>query len=228
MFVDQLRRSRTCLPAMPGTLPLQVDPLLYKLPPADQAEFMNLVSMFAFGEDRNKRNMGMTTFIKHLSLIHGFVCKRDAFDALRGIICGVQFGSGSFLVNTARLKEVMFRSKSCMNGCFQKLGYNVCRPSHDIATIFAQILPGYGNHMCTSRQWCVRKASEIATLRLTPNISVEIVGSDSPPSSPPEKEEKEEKREPVFMYDIQSLLNIKAPVDGIHRMSCDTLPPLRH
>lgn len=184
--------------------------------------------MFALADDRNRRNMGMTTFVKHLSMIHAFICKRDCFDALRGVICGIEFGNNSFLVNTGRLKRLMFRSKSCMNGCFQKLGYNVCRPAQDMASMFAQILPACGTHICTARQWCVRKAVDGVAWSLPPNITIEIAaGTDSSPSSPLSVEDKGTKSGGSFMYDIQSLLNIKAPVDGIHRMTFDKLPPLR-
>ncbi|OHT09153.1 hypothetical protein TRFO_22073 [Tritrichomonas foetus] len=167
------------------TVPFPTDPCLYKLPPTDQAEYLHLMSIFAYSDDRNKRNMGMSTFIKHLSMIHAFVCRGDAFDSLRGLICGIEFGLNTFLINTGRLKKLMYRSKSCMNGCFQKLGYNVCRPAHDISTLFAQIIPGYASHMLTARQWCVRRASENSQLCFIPNIKVEIASTvQSPPESP--------------------------------------------
>ncbi|OHT08393.1 hypothetical protein TRFO_23163 [Tritrichomonas foetus] len=166
----------------------QNDPLIYKLCPSDQAEYMHLLNMFAFSNDRNKRNLGMPTFIKHLSMIHAFVCRGDAYDSLRGLVCGIEFGFSTFLINTGRLKKLMYRSKSCMNGCFQKLGYSVCRPAHDITTLFAQILPGFGGHMFTSRQWCVRKAGENSALCFIPNIKIEIAATaekgSSIPSSP--------------------------------------------
>lgn len=171
------------------------DPILYKLPVSNQIEYFHLVNMFAYADDRNKRNLGMTTFIKHLSMIHAFVCRGDSFDALRGMLCGIEFGLNSFLINTGRMKKLMYRSKSCMNGCFQKLGYNVCRPPHDILTLFSQILPGIPSHLLTARQWCVRRASENSQLSFIPNIKVEIAtplnadptpetNSSSTPSSP--------------------------------------------
>lgn len=176
----------------PGSYP---DPILYKLPISNQIEYFHLVNMFAYADDRNKRNLGMTTFIKHLSMIHSFVCRGDSFDALRGMLCGIEFGLNSFLINTGRMKKLMYRSKSCMNGCFQKLGYNVCRPPHDILTLFSQILPGIPSHLLTARQWCVRRASENSQLSFIPNIKVEIAtplnsdpapdtNSSSTPSSP--------------------------------------------
>ncbi|KAK8884405.1 hypothetical protein M9Y10_043515 [Tritrichomonas musculus] len=171
------------------------DPLLYKLPISNQIEYFHLVNMFAYADDRNKRNLGMTTFIKHLSMIHAFVCRGDSYDALRGMLCGIEFGLNSFLINTGKMKKLMYRSKSCMNGCFQKLGYNVCRPPHDILTLFSQILPGIPSHLLTARQWCVRRASENSQLSFIPNIKVEIAtplnadptpetNSSSTPSSP--------------------------------------------
>ena len=185
MFVEHFSRSTQQVHNSPRAFSFPNDPLLCKLCPADQADFMHLMNLFAFSDDRNKRNLGMPTFIKHLSMIHSFVCRGDPYDALRGLVCGIEFGLSTFLINTSRLKKLMYRSKSCMNGCFQKLGYNVCRPAHDITSLFAQILPGFGAHMFTSRQWCVRKAGENSSLCFIPNIKIEIASSQtSHPSSP--------------------------------------------
>lgn len=200
-----------------------VDPLLCKLPPSDQAEFFNLVNIFAFADDRNKRNMGMSTFVKHLVMIHSFVCRGDAYDALRGVVCGIEFGLNSFLINTSRLKKLMFRSKSCMNGCFQKLGYTVCRPAHEITGLFAQILPTCSSQLITARHWCVRRVTETSMLCFIPNIKIEIAlpETSSPPESPPPEPKTK------FPFDIQDLLNHQAPVVAIHRMASELLPPLR-
>lgn len=228
MFVEHFPRG---VPnATPRAFPFPLDPLLGKLSPTDQAEYLRLVNIFAFAEDRNKRNLGMSTFVKHLSMIHAFVCRGDAFDALRGVLCGIEFGIGAFLVNTSRLKKLMFRSKSCMNGCFQKLGYSVCRPAHEISSIFSQIMPGYGLHVFTARQWCVRKANESSRLCFIPNIKVEIAASESTPTSPVvsagEETANSETKVP-FLYDIHSLLNREPPFAAIHRMTCEPFPPIR-
>ena len=232
MFVESLPRGIPT--ARPRQIAIPVDPLLSKLPPVDQAEYIRLANMFAYCEDRNKRNMGMSTFVKHLSMIHAFICRGDAFDALRGVVCGIEFGCSSLLVNTSRLKRLMVRSKSCMNGCFQKLGYNVCRPAHEIATLFTQIMPGYGFHVFTARQWCVRKANEASSLCFLPNIKVEIAAPDNAASpyaaSPTEgnaEPEKDKSESPALLFDIRSLLNRQVPVADIQPKTCDSLPPLR-
>ena len=79
------------------------DPLIKKLPLAEQMEFSRICSYFQLVDDRNKRNFGMTTFIKHLNLIHHFVVRDDGGDALRGLACGILFGKGFLLVNTVTL-----------------------------------------------------------------------------------------------------------------------------
>ena len=229
MFVEHFHRGLAG--PSPRQLQFPVDPLLCKLPPSDQAEFFNLVNVFAYSDDRNKRNMGMSTFVKHLVMIYSFVCRGDSYDSLRGVVCGIEFGLNSFLINTSRLKHLMFRSKSCMNGCFQKLGYTVCRPAHEITSLFAQILPAYGSHFITARHWCVRRVTEASTLCFIPNIKIEIAVFDTPPASPvPACEEKggdEATPSESFPFDIQALLNRQAPVADIHRMKGELLPPLR-
>ena len=166
-------------PFMNFSIPYEQQTILCRLTATDQVEYVSLLNFFAYTDDRYKRNLGMSTFIKHLNSIHDFVCKGDGNDSLRGLLCGIEFSSNSFLINTSRLKKLMFRSKSCMNGCFQKLGYIVCRPSQDISTLFSQILPGINPHWFSTRQWCVRKATEITTTHFTPNVNFEFVTQEA-------------------------------------------------
>jgi hypothetical protein len=207
-------------------LPLQPNPLLHKLCPSDQLEYVQLVNHLAYSDERNRRNLGMSTFLKHLTLIHDFVCRGDGSDALRGLICGIEFGHKSFLINTRQLKILMFRSKSCMNGCFQRLGYAVCRPNRDFAAIFAEILPGYGVHCSTPRQWCVRTATDAVTWSLSPNIQFEFAGPiiEQTPAVT-ESQPAQKKPASTFMFAIEELLNPPTQCD-IHRMFAQ-LPPLR-
>jgi hypothetical protein len=105
------------------------------------------------------KHSSVSAFIKHMTLVHRFIARGNRRDPLRGVVCGVEFGGGFMLVNTDRLKKVLFRSKSCMNGCFQRLGYDVMRPSHDIVSLFTRLLPNVNPELFAIRQWCVRLAS---------------------------------------------------------------------
>lgn len=234
MFVEHCKETNR-QPSYPAAC---ADGMLMSLCPADQAEYMRLVNFFQFANDRNKRYLGMSTFLKHLTMIHQFVYRGDAYDSYRGIVCGIEFGVNSLLINTGRLKKLMNRSKSCMNGCFQRLGYNVCRPSHDVTTLFLQILPGCSPSLFTARQWCVRKLSEGSQVCFMPNINIDIVGqtisqpqTPSSPRSPVEISTKVdrisnmEQKETPFLFDIRELLNVHGAYD-IRRMSQCEVPPL--
>ena len=132
------------------------DPLVLALPFPDQTEFLRLTAFFKFASDRNKRNMAMSTFKKHLQLIQNFVCRGDYMDFDRGLACGVEFGPNYMLVNTKRLKRFMGRSKSCLNGCFHKCGYGVARVSSDDNQIISEFSRRFGRPLPQPRQWCIR------------------------------------------------------------------------
>lgn len=132
------------------------DPLVLQLPFPDQCEFLRLSAFFKFASDRNKRNMALSTFQKHLNLIRAYVSRGDYTDFDRGLACGIQFGQRYMLVNTKRLKLFMGRSKSCLNGCFHKCGYHVSRISSEDNQIISEFSRTYGRPLPQPRQWCIR------------------------------------------------------------------------
>jgi hypothetical protein len=166
--------------------------------------------------------MGTSVFIKHLGMIHSFVCRGDSFDALRGFLCGIEFGHNSFLINTQRLKKVMFRSKSFINGCFQRIGYAVARPARDIPALFAQILIGSQSRDFASRQWCVRRAIGPQSPPFTPNVFGELAAD----GDVLDREIAQQGMTLPFVFDIRNLLNHPAPGSGTRRMPESPLPPL--
>ena len=170
----QLPYNSTSQPLKQGINSVDSDPLISKLPLAEQMEFSRICSYFQLVDDRNKRNFGMSTFIKHLNLIHHFVVRDDGGDALRGLVCGVLFGNGFLLVNTDKLKRLTKRSKSCVNGCFQRLGFNVFRETQDLNGFFSKLLPDIDSQLINSRHWCIRKASDDAPICFIASIPLEI------------------------------------------------------
>ena len=226
MFVDHFGGRR-------GKYGFVCDPLLMSLSASDQEEYYRLSQFFTYSDDRNKRNLGMPTFIKHLNMIHKFICRGDQMDNMRGLICGLQFGKDSLLINTSRLKKLMGRSKSCMNGCFQKLGYVSSKPAQDLSTLLCSLTPGFKCDMINPRNWCVRRASNTTTI-FTPNISLEfalpivahcIHNHSSSANNSCESEEnvsqsssEEESPRVGFSFDIMDLLN--------HHTPSFVLPPL--
>jgi hypothetical protein len=84
-----------------------------------------------------------------------------------------------------------------MNGCFQRLGYSVCKPAKDLASVFAEIVPQFRTQLFISRQWCVRRAGELSIVSFSPNISVDITALET----------EQEAKENTHPLDISSLLN---------------------
>lgn len=170
------------------------DPLVLALPFQDQCEFLRLTTFFRFASDRNKRNMALSTFQKHIQLIQNFVCHGDYLDFDRGLACGVEFGPNYMLVNTKRLKLFMGRSKSCLNGCFHKCGYGVARISSEDNQIISEFSRRFGRPLPQPRQWCIRSNDPAIT------TSQSEIQSDT-----------EIEIEPMESFlDIRNLLNKKA------------------
>lgn len=179
-----------------------VDFITSKLSLEEQQEFIYLRQMIASHEAKSKKHFGLSTFFEHLNLIHKFVVRGDNGDAYRGFVCGVHFGEGFLLINTTRLKKLICRSKSCVNGCFQKLGFSMGRSAaQNLNEFFQQILPNLGSSLINTRQWCMRNLTEDASQCFLPsatgNLKVAV----------PEEKPKTETK--PFLYDITYLLNRK-------------------
>ncbi|OHT17522.1 hypothetical protein TRFO_02569 [Tritrichomonas foetus] len=188
--------------------PIPYDPFFNLLTASDQNQYLQLCQFFVVAEDRNKRNLGMPTFIKHLTMIHDFVNQGDNLDGIRGMLCGIHFGVNSFMINTAKLKSFMNRSKSCINGCFQKLGYNMVKPSRDITTLLTEIHPtGAPIHQASSRQWCVRRGTDQSPLCFVPSIEKKFAAPDI------QEDMSKKEKVPLFYVDLESLLNHKEALD---------------
>lgn len=132
------------------------DAFVAHLPAAEQAEYLEMLQYFETSEEMNRRNLGLSTFKSHLERVYKFIHKGDRLDIYRGFVCGIEFGANFILVNTKRLRVLMNRSKSCVNGCLQKLGYTISRQQQDISGFFGAVLPGINQVFCNSRQWCIR------------------------------------------------------------------------
>jgi hypothetical protein len=210
----------------PGQVYRPNEPLFDLLMAHEKDEFYRLAQFFAYTDEKNKRNYGLPTFIHHLSVIHQFVVRGDQGDVVRGIVCGIEFTPFALLLNTGRLKRLMGRSKSCMNGCFQKLGYQVFKSARDIGSIFAQIYPRYSSsHNFVGRQWCIRRMTYAAAVCFIPNLNVNLLDMENLKTKPKEVARKtnsvespvEERVEsPDSFFDISRLLNHKEPVRNIH------------
>ncbi|OHT14878.1 hypothetical protein TRFO_42838 [Tritrichomonas foetus] len=172
---------------------INFDPFFHRLPRNEQEEYVQLYQFFAVAEDRNKKFLGLSTFIKHLTMVHDFIKRNNERDGIRGILCGIHFTDDAFLINTSKLKVLMNRSKSCLNSCFKRMGFVNVKPIRDIVTILAEIYPAATTiFSSTSRQWCVRKITSNSPLKLSSTILTQLIQKE------PQKE--------MFFADLNTLL----------------------
>jgi hypothetical protein len=187
------------------------------LPVNDRGQYTQLVESIFQDLDKSRKHSSIPEFIKHISLVHRFIARGNSNDALRGVVCGVEFGRGFILVNTERLKKILFRSKSCMNGCWQRLGYDVMRPSHDVVCLFTRLLPHVSPEFFAIKQWCVRLVSDDSRICFAANlpegIAFEVQGVSSTKwLTTPQRtiaEIVQEGHEEFKFWDVKSLLNPK-------------------
>lgn len=196
---------------MPHSIPFfthgpAVDFITSKLPPEEQQEFLYLRQRIASHEAKSKKHFGLATFYEHLTTIHKFVVRGDQGDAYRGFVCGIHFGDGFLLINTTRLKKLICRSKSCVNGCFQRLGFSMGRSAaRNLNDFFQQILPNLSSSLINTRQWCMRTLAEDASISFAPSSVPSSLVVGAAPEQPPEPVVEKK----PFMYDITELLNRK-------------------
>jgi len=190
------------VPYFSPTMPSETrDIFICKLSISDQTEYLQLYQYFTGCEDRNKRNMGLTTFIHHIKRVHGFVNKNDELDLFRGFACGIIFGKGFVLLNTKRLKGFLTRSKSCVNACFQKLGYSIHRQQQDLAGFLSAAFPFINPAFINVRQWCVRKRSDDAMINFHPIVTEDFANKYG--LLGPKKQDVS----PEELWSIRSMLN---------------------
>ncbi|KAH0788454.1 hypothetical protein GPJ56_007645 [Histomonas meleagridis] len=209
------------------SFPSPIDKVVELLPYDERIRLKSLIESISFDVQKTRRNSGILDFIKDLNKVHNFVTQPNCNTALRGMVCGIEFGKGFILVNTNRFKNVLSRSKSCLNSCFQKLGYDVMRPSNDLICLFTKVLPNVRAEFFAIRQWCVRLLGEQSLVGFVPNLSDEVSAKFEPRRIQTQKfllegSLDQTNNEPqnattnnnyIFLEDIRSLLNPK-PMDN--------------
>jgi hypothetical protein len=197
-----------------------LDYTLQFLPPDDQCAYSDLSVRFREFSQFKKRS-GLHDFADQLTSVHDFICLSDARQSIRALVCGIFFGPRFILVNTYRLKDLLQRSKSGLNNCFQKLGYDVMRPSNEIIGLFEKLMPEIDLHAFQIKQWCLRIETEMCKFTYAPHVPLEIAMTFEQERIPIKLEtQPPEVSEPaVCPLDIRFLLN-RDPPDVYKKRLC--------
>jgi hypothetical protein len=206
----------------PQNIPASSNPggeLLRLLPVEERGQYQTLVESIAVDVDQSRKHSSLVEFVKHVTQVHRFITRGNMNDPLRGVVCGVEFGRGFILVNTDRLKKILFRSKSCVNGCWLRLGYDVMRPSNDVVSLFMRLLPNVNPEFFAIKQWCIRLVSDESRVCFVPNLPDGIARAFESERIPSHKmildapktlaEVAQDESGDIKLWDVQSLLNRK-------------------
>jgi hypothetical protein len=173
----------------------------------DRSAYRDLVVRFRHFVQVHKHS-GLPDFANELASIHSFICRSEANQSTRAMICGIFFGPGFILVNTYRLKDLLVRSKSGMNNCFQRLGYDVMRPSNEIISLFEQLLPDLDQTAFQVKQWCLRIETESCKSKFVSHIPGEIAATFETERIPQKTDAKPTPASPdLSPLDVRFLLN---------------------
>jgi hypothetical protein len=170
----------------------------------DRASYADLALRFRRFAEQHKHS-GLSDFTDQLQTVQKFICHSEAQQSVRALACGLFFGPGFILVNTNRLKNLFVRSKSGMNNYFQRLGYDVMRPSNEIVDLFEALMPELDQRAFQIKQWCLRIEAKNCKTTFPSHIPAAIADGferERIPVRPPQADS------PVtFPLDVRSLLN---------------------
>jgi hypothetical protein len=172
----------------------------------DRCAYRDLVVRFRAFIQTHKHSR-LPDFVDQLQSIHQFICRSQAAQSLRAMVCGVFFGPGFILVNTNRLKEILVRTKSGMNSCFQRLGYDVMRPSNEIVALFGQLLPDLDQRAFQLKQWCLRIETDDSKTKFPSHIPPAIADAFETERIPKGGDARHQEEKNISPLDVRSLLN---------------------
>jgi hypothetical protein len=156
------------------------------------------------------RHSGLEEFTEQITATHDFICRSDTSQSLRAMICGIFFGQRFILVNTCRLKFLVRRSKSGMNSWFQRLGYDVMRPSNAVIDLFRKLLPDFDQRAFQPKRWCLRIETENSKVKYESHISKHLLDNFEAERIPV----RDPRPATPSPFDIRALLNRYPPSAG--------------
>jgi len=157
---------------MTGSVP-QHSPIAWQLSDTDMFLYVCLKSSVASSSAKCPRNLRLNTFSEALDAIKSFVCRSDKDDPIRGMVCGIYWLPDGLAVNIHRLRQLVPKCKSSINGSLQKLGFTVNLGRSDCAQAVTSLFPFLKDNNPELRKWTIRKRSNCQTV-------------ESPPASQPE------------------------------------------
>jgi hypothetical protein len=145
------------------------------LGPDDQTAYRTMRDRLTEFAAKTKRARTNDSFCEILQQLKQFVCRGDAGDSIRGLVCGIVWLDDGIAINTHQFRLVSSKCKSSINAAFQGLGYGTTPSAAAISAELVRLFPFMQNNFALLRQWTIRqrvdapspKLSEIVHQRLS-------------------------------------------------------------
>jgi hypothetical protein len=124
----------------------------------DQREFLQLRGRFRDQSKGHPRDRRTVSFSQDLIMLLQFIERSPIGCEERSLLVGAAFAGPFICANTRRLKALIGRCKSSINGSFHQLGYYSVKAKANDCLL--SILPSLIKETALMRQWTVRCASE--------------------------------------------------------------------
>jgi hypothetical protein len=138
-------------------------PFLWQLSDTDRFLYVCLKSKVSSNAAKSPRNFRLNTFSENLETIRRFVCRNDKDDSLRGMVCGIHWLRDGLAINIHRLRQLVPKCKSSINGSLQKLGFTVNLSRSECAHAMTSLFPLLKEN-AELRKWTIRKHAGSETI----------------------------------------------------------------
>jgi hypothetical protein len=148
--------------------------VVWQLSEQDKFLYVCLKSSVASKAAKSLRNLRLDTFSDTLDAIKTFICRNDKDDPLRGMVCGIFWLADGLAVNIHRLRQLVPKCKSSINGSLQKLGFTVNLGRSECAQTITAVFPVLKENNAEIRKWTIRKREGAHNIECPPCERFEI------------------------------------------------------
>jgi hypothetical protein len=140
----------------------------------DKLQYLTLKSTIDSNSHNPARNHRVGLFQRVLKTVHQFAVRGDASDWKRCMVCGVFWLPPALAVNTSRLRLLVPRCKSSINGCIRLMGYTETLSHTESARVLNYAWPSSIDFSDELKQWTVR----------TPSVGLQSMKAQAKDESP--------------------------------------------
>ncbi|OHT11156.1 hypothetical protein TRFO_01053 [Tritrichomonas foetus] len=129
----------------------------------DKEVYIGISKVLSAPTNRNKRNRRIDDFKEIVDALEIFIEKDEEEAWKRRLVCGICLLDNGIAVNIARLRKIIFKCKSSINGSLKGLGYGSVISRTSSCTELFEKIPFLKSNTAELRQWTVRMRTHTQT-----------------------------------------------------------------